>query len=67
MPTIRTLLTALIAMLVMTLAHELCFEDTTFGGYLPFLTMVIAPLLAYALGVQEGASQAQGDVETVAK
>lgn len=27
-----------------TLAYVLCFEDTTLGGYLPFLVLSIAPI-----------------------
>jgi hypothetical protein len=35
------------------IAWILCFEATYFGGWLPFLTLVAAPIITYAIGRQD--------------
>ena len=45
------LLTLILMTAVMSfIAHELCFEDSTFGGYLPFAVMVVAPMISFFAG-----------------
>lgn len=40
----------LVTLITTALAYILCFEDTTFGGILPFLFLTVAPLATYSLG-----------------
>jgi hypothetical protein len=46
----RTITLTTLAIVCMTFAHELCFEATTFGGWLPFLTLGLGPVLGFVLG-----------------
>ena len=46
LPAATLALTAVVAFY----AHELCFEDTLLGGYLPFVSMTLAPVISFFAG-----------------
>ncbi len=40
----------IITMLLSPVAHELCFEDTTLGGWLPYLGLTFGPAIGFLIG-----------------
>lgn len=50
MQALRALTLIALATVCMSFAHELCFEDTTFGGWLPFVMLGLGPVLGFVLG-----------------
>lgn len=50
MTALRIIALVSFAFVCTTFAHELCFEDTTFGGWLPFVMLALGPVLGFVLG-----------------
>lgn len=46
LPAVTLALTAVVAIC----AYELCFEDTLLGGYLPFVSVSVAPIISFFAG-----------------